>query len=63
MVVSRADAAHEDPAIGAFLTLLEADIRAGRNVGALPQGLGQTLLANAGNSVDLDDDIEGEVTL
>lgn len=63
VVVSRADGAHEDPAIGAFLTLLEADIRAGRNVGTLPQGIGQTLLANAGYGVDLDDDIEGEVTL
>jgi len=28
VIVSRADAEHEDPAIGAFLGLLEADIRA-----------------------------------
>ena len=32
VVVTRADADHEDPAIGAFLGLLEADIRAGRHV-------------------------------
>ena len=63
VVVSRADAPHEDPAIGAFLSLLEADIRAGRNVEALPRDLAQTMLANAGHDVDLDQDIEGEVEL
>jgi antitoxin PrlF len=61
--VSRADAEHEDPAIGAFLGLLEADIRAGRHVQSLPNDLALSLLANAGHAVNLDEDIEGEVAL
>lgn len=32
VVVSRVESIHEDPAIGAFLGLLEADIRSGRNL-------------------------------
>lgn len=63
IVVTRADVDHEDPAIGAFLNLLEADIRAGRNVQALPQGLAQAMLANAGHAVDLREDIDGDVAL
>ena len=63
VIVSRADAEHEDPAIGAFLGLLEADIRAGRHVQALPNDLALSLLANAGHAVNLDEDIEGDVTL
>ncbi|ACL73942.1 MAG: type II toxin-antitoxin system PrlF family antitoxin [Pseudomonadota bacterium] len=63
VVVTRAEAEHEDPAIGAFLGLLEADIRSGRNVGALPVELAQTMLANVGHASDLDEDIEGEVAL
>lgn len=63
VVVTRAVANHEDPAIGGFLALLEADIRAGRNVRALPEGLARAMLANAGYAVDLDEDIEGEVAL
>jgi len=43
--------------------LLEADIRTGRNISALPQDLAQTMLANARHSVHLDSDIEGEVAL
>ena len=39
VVVTRAEAGHEDPAIHAFLGLLEADIRAGRHVQALPEDL------------------------
>lgn len=61
IVVTRADTPHQDPAIGAFLDLLEADIRAGRNIEALPIDLAQSLLANAGHNVDLDEDIDGEV--
>lgn len=63
VVVTRADAEHEDPAIGAFLALLEADIRAGRHVQALPDDLARAMLANAGHAVDLDEGIEGEVAL
>lgn len=63
VVVCRAAADHEDPAIGAFLGLLEADIRAGRNAQTLPEELARAMLANAGHAVDLDENIEGEVAL
>lgn len=63
VIVSRADAEHEDPAIGAFLGLLEADIRSGRHVQALPEDLARAMLANAGRMVNLDEDIEGDVAL
>lgn len=63
VVVTRAEAEHEDPAIGAFLGLLEADIRDGRNVRALPEDLAQAMLANVGHANDLDEPIEGEVAL
>ena len=63
VIVSRADAAHRDPAIGAFLGLLEADIRAGRRIRALPVGLARQMLAHAGQAADLDGDIEGDVAL
>ena len=63
VIVSRADGEHHDPAIGAFLDLLETDIRKGRNVGALPVDLANTMLANVNNAKDSDEDIEGEVAL
>ena len=63
VVVTRAHAEHEDPAIGAFLAVLEADIRQGSHVGSLPDDLAQAMLANLDQSVDLDEDIEGEVAL
>ncbi|KAF1310578.1 AbrB family transcriptional regulator [Pseudomonas sp. SG-MS2] len=63
VVVSRVQADHEDPAIGAFLDLLEADIRSGRNITALPDDLAQTMLANARHPVNLDEEIDGEVSL
>jgi antitoxin PrlF len=63
VIVSRADAEHEDTAIGAFLGLLEADIRAGRHVQSLPEDLARAMLANAGHAVNLDEDIEGDVAL
>lgn len=63
IVVTRADAGHEDPAIGAFLGLLEADIRAGRHVRSLPEDLAHAMLARAGQAVDLDEDIDGEVAI
>ncbi len=62
VIVTRADE-HEDPAIGAFLGLLEADIRAGRNLQPLPEDLARAMLANIGHAVNLDEDIEGEVEL
>jgi len=63
VVVSRVEADHEDPAIGAFLNLLEADIRNGRNITTLPDDMAQAMLANANHPVNLDDDIGGEVAL
>ena len=61
--VSRADAEHEDPAIGAFLDLLERDIEAGRLIEQLPDGLARRLLEDADLDVDLHEPIEGDVDL
>ncbi|HDS1679338.1 TPA: type II toxin-antitoxin system PrlF family antitoxin [Pseudomonas putida] len=63
IVVSRVETTHEDPAIGAFLGLLEADIRSGRNLTTLPEDLAQAMFANANHSVNLDEDIDGEVAI
>lgn len=64
VVVTRAeDTEHEDPAIGGFLKLLEADIRNGRNLSSLPESLAQAMLATLPTSVDITDDIEGDVAL
>jgi len=63
VIVTRADAEHEDPAIGAFLGLLEQDIRQGKHLGKLPDDLAEAMLANLPHPVDLDADIEGEVAL
>lgn len=63
VVVTRAEPEHEDPAIGAFLGLLEADIRAGRHLQSLPDELAQAMLANAGHAVNLDEEIDGDVAL
>lgn len=63
VVVTRAETEHDDPAIGAFLGLLEADIRGGRNVSVLPAELAQAMLANVNHVEDVDEDIEGEVAL
>ena len=58
-----ADDAHEDPAIGSFLTLLEKDIRSGHNIAPLPDSLMKTMLATLGKEVDLSVDIDGDVEL
>lgn len=63
VIVTRADADHQDPVIEAFLGLLVADIRAGRHVQCLPDDLARAMLAHAGHTVDLDEDIDGEVAL
>ncbi|MBI5162667.1 MAG: type II toxin-antitoxin system PrlF family antitoxin [Magnetospirillum sp.] len=58
------EAEHSDPAIGAFLRLITADVAAGRNVGALPDDLLQTLKGVLHEvEVDLDEPIEGDVCL
>ena len=64
VVVTRADETkHEDPAIEAFLGLLERDIRAGKHIRTLPEELAQAMLANASHAGDLDETIDGEVAL
>ena len=63
VVVSRADAEHEDPAIRAFLDLLERDIEAGRVVEQLPESLARVMVEDAELDIDLDEPIEGDVDL
>ena len=63
IVVSRADAEHEDPAIGAFLDLLAGDIRAGRHVRAIPDDLAHDMLERAQREAGPDEDIDGDVDL
>ena len=63
IVVSRADAEHEDPAIGAFLDLLAGDIQAGRHVQAIPDDLAQGMLDHARREAEPDEDIDGDVAL
>ena len=63
VVVTRADAEHEDPAIAAFLTLLARDIEAGRNVRGLPEDLARTMLEHAGHKVELGDDFDEDVEI
>ena len=63
VVVSRADAEHEDPAIAAFLTLLARDIEAGRSIRGLPEDLARTMLEHAGHQVNLGDDFDEDVEI
>lgn len=63
VVVSRAEAEHEDPAIGAFLDLLAKDIQEGRHVQGLPDDLARAMLAQVGSGVRVDEEIEGDVVL
>ena len=63
VVVTRADAGHEDPAIGAFLSLLARDIEAGRNIRGLPEDLARTMLEHAGHNVALGDDFDEDVEI
>lgn len=63
VVVTRADAEHEDPAIDAFLTLLARDIEAGRNIRGLPEDLARTMLEHAGHKVVLGDDFDEDVEI
>ena len=64
VVVTRADETeHQDPAIEAFLGVLERGIRAGKHVNTLPEALAQAMLASAGHAVNLDQAIDGDVAL
>ncbi|WP_090272681.1 type II toxin-antitoxin system PrlF family antitoxin [Halopseudomonas litoralis] len=63
VVVTRADAEHEDPAIAAFLALLARDIETGRNIRGLPEDLARTMLELSGHKVDLSDDFDEDVEI
>ena len=63
VVVSRADAEHEDPAIRGFLDLIEKEIEAGRGVEEIPDDVAQRMLQHAELDIDLDEPIEGDVQL
>ena len=63
VMITRVDAEHEDPVIGAFLNLLARDIEAGRNVRGLPEDLARAMLKHANVDVDLDEEINGDVEL
>ena len=63
VIVSRADAEHEDPAIGAFLDLLAGDIQAGRHIQGIPDDLVEDMLEQADREVRFDEDINGHVDL
>ena len=63
VIVSRADAEHEDPAIGAFLNLIEKEIEAGRGVEEIPGDVAREMLEHARLDIDLDEPIEGDVDL
>ena len=64
VVVTRVEeSTHEDPAIGDFLSLLEADIRSAKHLTTLPEDLAQAMLATLSKPIDLGVDIEGDVAL
>ncbi|MCY4164777.1 MAG: type II toxin-antitoxin system PrlF family antitoxin [Gammaproteobacteria bacterium] len=63
IVVSRADAEHEDPAIGSFLDLLANDIKAARHIRGLPDDLAQSMREHARHEASPDEDIDGDVEL
>ena len=63
VVVSRAEAEHEDPAMGAILGRLAEDMQAGRHIRGLPDELARAMLAQVGRDDGLGEEIEGEVAL
>lgn len=62
MQVRKQETVHDDPAIAAFLGLVEADIAAG-NAYSLPEELEKRMMAASTQDVDLDEVIEGDVAL
>jgi len=64
VTVYNPQAEHHDPALAAFMGLLEKDIAAGRSVRDLPVGLAAAMRrAMKEIRVDLDEDLEGDVAL
>lgn len=62
VIVIRADDVHEDPAIYGFLSMLERDIAAARDVGSIPESLLKAMTLAAANP-DAGTDIDGDVAL
>lgn len=54
---------HEDPALEAFLSLLETDIRYAGNLSSLPTELEERMIRLANDTVNLEAEIVGEVEL
>ena len=64
VTVHNPEAEHEDPALAAFLGLIEKDIAAGRNVRELPAGVVAAMRRALKKSrIDLDETLEGDVAL
>lgn len=64
VTVHNPEVERHDPALWAFLDLIEGDIAAGRNVRDLPAGLAAALRRAAKHvRVDLDETLEGDVGL
>ena len=64
IVVTRAEETeHNDPAIAKFLRLIELDITAGKNTTELPASLAKSLKKALKTKVDLDEEIQGDVSL
>ena len=63
VLVSRTEDEHEDPALGAYLALLDKDIDAGRNVHDIPEDLAKALAEAAERDAPLDEPIIGDVDL
>jgi antitoxin PrlF len=57
-------AEHRDPALAAFLGLIERDLAAGRNIRALPPSLAAAMRRALKKArIDLDETLEGDVAL
>jgi len=64
VIVSKAEESeHIDPAIMAFLSLLEQDIQSGIHLSSLPDDLKLAMLSHQDHSIDLDEEILGDVEL
>ncbi|MBV9220806.1 MAG: type II toxin-antitoxin system PrlF family antitoxin [Methylobacteriaceae bacterium] len=64
VTVHNPDAEHRDPALVAFLELIERDLAAGRNVRDLPPDIAAALQRTMSEvQVDLDEKLSGDVAL
>ncbi|MFI5023990.1 MAG: type II toxin-antitoxin system PrlF family antitoxin [Alphaproteobacteria bacterium] len=64
VTVRNPEAEHRDPALAAFLGLIEKDIAAGRNLRELPAGVAAAMRrAMKEARVDLEEKLEGDVVL